>query len=268
MKPTHAHQDIYMYAYRCVYIYIHIHTHVHTLRDPHTNKYIYIYIHTHICVPGMRLPLPPAVSFPTALNTPPAWPGHAACCAPASRWPCLLRPAKVEASTETFGVPKRHINTRILQMMISAIPSWWALEPGCIGSLCLCRHLGPDGLWPKEPLEGMAAGARHLEHPLSPLKDSWLASAVRTWPMPGQRHWRMPREIVCGQTAKRDGMKDVHAEHPISLGEGTKGTCKHKRPTRHLFWYPPSFWALEPECEILMFMWSCGPCWYRSLQKQ
>ena len=31
---------------------------------------------------------------------------------------------------------------------------------------------------------------------------------------------------------------------------------KHMDPTQHEFWYPPFYWALEPECAILMCL--CG----------
>ena len=34
--------------------------------------------------------------------------------------------------------------------------------------------------------------------------------------------------------------------------------CKHKDPTHRGFRNPPLSWALELECEILMFMWSFG----------
>ena len=33
---------------------------------------------------------------------------------------------------------------------------------------------------------------------------------------------------------------------------------KHKDPTHHDFWHPLSLWALEPACEILMFVWPFG----------
>ena len=41
--------------------------------------------------------------------------------------------------------------------------------------------------------------------------------------------------------------------------QGPKRPHKHKDPTNHDLWYHPSCWALKPECDILMFMWSLGP---------
>ena len=40
---------------------------------------------------------------------------------------------------------------------------------------------------------------------------------------------------------------------------GPKRTPRHKDLTNHDFWYPPLYWSLEPECEILVFLWSFVP---------
>ena len=51
-------------------------------------------------------------------------------------------------------------------------------------------------------------------------------------------------------------------QRPLQRGLIYRGTkdhiCKDKDPTRHDFRYP-LYWALEPECQILMFMWSFWP---------
>ena len=48
------------------------------------------------------------------------------------------------------------------------------------------------------------------------------------------------------------------------LVESTVGEKPHKQkgPPKHGFWNPPCFWALDPVCRILVFMWSVGPLLY------
>ena len=45
--------------------------------------------------------------------------------------------------------------------------------------------------------------------------------------------------------------------HPPYFGSAPKKHI-HRDPTKQYFWYP-LYWALEPECEMPMFMWSSGP---------
>ena len=47
--------------------------------------------------------------------------------------------------------------------------------------------------------------------------------------------------------------------------EGGKRPRKHKDPTNHGLWNPPLFWAVEPECRILVFVWSLAGPTNRSL---